>query len=265
MGISMQRKFFVIGLALLLLLSSASAQFYIMESHEISIDVDSIGNAQISEKYFLQFQNEQQLVDFRQAVSQIGVNLDGWREYDARIFPHIGLEKDLVVSGISFIEEESSLDFLEITYALKEPIMEKKRETSRVIDYSLKAKFFNEFKDGPVWVIPEGTSISVQLPRGIEINGLTKPDALVEGTQITWEGYASGNELFLEYSFFKQIASFDLSKLISEMMQSDLFWIFVAVAAVIAGVLFIKRKRISGKIEGYVIGHSDLGGGDDED
>ncbi len=260
----MQQRFFVIGLALLLLLSSASAQFYIMDRHELSIEVDSIGNAEINEKYFLLFQNEQQLADFRQAVSQIGVSLDDWREYDERIFPHIGLEKDLIVSGISFVEEESSLDFLEITYTLKEPIMEKKRETSRVIDYGLKAKFFNEFKDGPVWVIPEGTSISVQLPRGVEINGLVKPESLVEGTNITWKGYASGNELFLEYSFFKQIASFDLSKLISEMMQSDLFWIFVAVAAVIVGVLFLKRKRISGKIESYVISHSDLGGGDED-
>jgi hypothetical protein len=265
MGNSMQVRFFALGLALLLLLSSASAQFYILDGHTVEIDVDSVGNAQISEKYFLRFQNEHQLADFRQAVSQIGVSLDGWREYDARIFPHIGLEKNLVVSGISFVEEETSLDFLEITYSLKEPIMEKKRETSRVIDFSLKTKFFNEFKDGPVWVIPEGTLISVQLPRGIEINGTAKPDALVEGTKVAWEGYATGNELFLEYSLFKQIASFDLSQLVAELMQSDLFLIVVVATAVVLGILFLKRKKISGKLEGYVISHSDLGGGEEED
>ena len=261
----MRPKHFVVCLALLLLLSSASAQFYILDSHSIDIEADSVGNAQITEKYFLRFQNEQQLADFRQAVSQIGVSLDGWKQYDARIFPHIGLEKDSVVSGISFVEEETSLDFLEITYSLKEPIMEKKRETSRVIDYSLKAKFFNQFKDGPVWVIPEGTLISVKLPRGIEIKGIVKPDAMVEGTKVVWEGYASGNELSLEYSLFKQIASFDLSQLIRELMQSDLFLLFVAIAAIVLGILFLKRKSISGRIEGYIISHSDFGGNEEED
>jgi hypothetical protein len=138
--------------------------------------------------------------------------------------------------------------------------MEKKLETSRVVDYGLKAKFFNEFKEGPLWVIPEGTSINLTLPKGVEIKDFVKPDALVSENSVLWKGYVSGNELFLEYSFFKQISSFDLNQMLQQLMKSDLFLMVVGIAIVIFLILFAKRKSISGKVEGYVIEHSDLGG-----
>jgi len=245
-------------LAFLLLPAACSAQFYLLDSHTIEVNVDPVGNAQVTERYFLTFQNEQQLADFRQTVKEIGASLEGWRSYDSRIYPRIGQENDIVVSGISFIENANSPNFLEINYALKTPIMEKKSETSRVIDYSLRTKFFNDFVQGSLWVIPQGTSITLNIPKGAEIEGLVRPDATVEGNTITWNGYVFGNELALNYRLFKQIASFDLNLAISELINSEWFWMAAPIAALIALLVLAKRKSISSRIESYIVEHSDL-------
>ncbi len=261
----MDKKIFALPFALLLFASLCSGQSYILDSHVIEINVDSMGNAQVRERYFLQFQNEQQLASFRQMVSEIGASVDGWRAYDSRIYPYIGQGSDIVVSGISFIENPDSLDFLEMNYALKSPIMEKRNETSRAIDYGLKAKYFTNFVDGSLWVIPEGTSIIVKLLRGVEIEKPVKPDAAVEASTVVWTGYVFGNELELNYRLFKQIASLDLSQLIQELMQSDLFLIFVAVVVVISLGVLAKRKAITGRIENYIVEHSDFGSEEEEE
>jgi len=257
------KRLFAVLVALAFLLSGASAQFYIMGQHTIAIDIDSGANAKVTERYYLLFQNDQQLLDFRQTVAQVGVSLDGWKSYDSRIYPRIGREQDIAVSGISFVEEPAGQDFLEINYSLKEPIMETRSETSRVLEYGLKAKFFTQFQEGPLWLIPEGTSIRVALPKGVQIEPPVKPDARVEESTVLWKGYASGNELALNYRQFKEIASFDLSQAISELMKSDLFMGIAIVALVVLGMLFVKRKSISGRIEAYVIEHSDLSNEED--
>ena len=130
----MNKKNFCTMIALLFFAQIAFAQFYVLESHTIKINVDIEGNAQVIERYYLNFQNTQQLAEFRKTASEIGVSIEGWRGYDERIYPRIGQEKDIEVSGISFIENPGSLDFLEMNYFLKSPIMEKKNETSRVIE-----------------------------------------------------------------------------------------------------------------------------------
>ena len=260
----MDKKILCTLFALLFFAQVAFAQFYVLESHTIEINVDIEGNAQVIERYYLSFQNELQLVNFRQTVSEIGVSIEGWNEYDERIYPRIGQEKDIVVSGISFIENTDSLDFLEMNYFLKSPVMEKKNETSRVIEYRLKASALSSFVDGSLWVIPSGTSITVQLPRGVEIEKPVKPDAVVSENTVVWAGYVFGNELELNYLVFKQISSFDLDQALQELMQSELFIIFVAATALVLIIVFAKRKSIGNKVQNYVIRHSDLGGEEQE-
>jgi len=165
----MNKKILLTLFVLLFLAQVTFGQFYVLENHAIKINVDLEGNAQVTERYYLNFQNEIQLEDFRQTVSEIGVSIDGWQAYDERIYPRIGQTKDMVVSGISFVENTDSLDFLEMNYFLKSPIMEKIDETSRVIEYSLKPSAFSSFVNGALLIIPSGTSITVQLPRGVEI------------------------------------------------------------------------------------------------
>lgn len=260
----MKKNIFVV-LALILLSGFCSAQFYVMGDHVIEIDVDVVGNAQITERYFLSFQNEQQISDFKQTVGEIGASIDGWRSYDPRIFPRIGQEKDIVVSGILFVENNPEPDFLEINYALKTPIVETRSETSRVIEYSLLSKHFQEFIDGSLWVIPKNTSIMVTLPKGIEIEKSIKPDAAIEENTVVWEGYVVGNELSLRYRFFKQISSFNFNETIGDLAQSDAFWLVAGIVVIVSIIIFVQRKKISGKIESYLIAHSDLSGEEDED
>jgi len=261
----MGKGIFFIAIATLLLSGLCSAQFYLMDSQVVEITVGTAGETQVTERYFLQFQNEEQLSDFRQSVAEIGTDLDGWKAYDSRIFPRIGQEQEIVVSGISFVENMLELDFLEISYALKNPIVEKKTETSRVIEYGLSTRFFNEFVDGSLWVIPEGTSIIVHLPKGIEIEEPVRPEATVEGTTVVWTGYVFGNELSLNYRLFKQISSFDFNQLLQEILQSDVFWLAAAAIIVISVAVFLKRKSISARIESYIISHSDLAEEGEED
>ncbi len=260
----MNKKILLTLVVLLFLAQFALGQFYILENHAIKINVDIEGNAQVTERYYLNFQNEIQLADFRQTVSEIGVSIDGWQAYDERIYPRIGQSKDIVVSGISFIENSDSLDFLEINYFLKSPIMEKKNETTRVIEYSLKPSAFLSFVDGALLIIPSGTSITVQLPRGVEIKPPIKPDAVVGENTIVWTGYVFGNELEFNYLVFKQISSFDLNQALQELMQSELFIIFVAITVLVLIIVFAKRKSIGNKVQNYVIRHSDLGGEEQE-
>ncbi len=258
------RKTFILA-SLFFLLQAAYAQFYILDSQAIEISVDSVGNATIEEKYFFIFQNEEQLSEFREKVSEIGVSLDGWREYDRRIYPHIGRENEITVNGISFIESAETPEYLELSYSLQTPIMEKESETSRIIDYSLGAKHFAEFVDGGLWVIPAGTSITVKLPRGVEIEEPVRPDALVQENAVIWNGYVFGNELNLDYRFFKQIASFDLNQIVLGIVSSDIFWAMALAVALLFLVVVAKRKTLSQKVENYLIEHSDLGGVEEEE
>ena len=85
-------RILALTLCALLFLPAACAQFYVLEGHEIRLDVDEGGNAEVTEKYFMYFQNEQQLFDFKQDTAEIGVNIDGWNAYDSRIYPRIAWE-----------------------------------------------------------------------------------------------------------------------------------------------------------------------------
>lgn len=255
----LEKRLCLIAVLLVLFASFCHGQFYILDSHSIDIAVDEDGMAQVRERYFMVFQNEQQLADFRQAVSTIGVSVEGWKAYDARIYPRIGQENEINVTGISFIENQDSSKYLELVYSLREPLMEKKSETSTVVEFALNTKYLSGFIDGSLWVIPENTSIIVHLPKGVQIEAPVKPDASIEGSTVAWNGYVFGNELNLSYSLFKQIASFDLSGLLQQAMQSDLFWIGAAIVVIAAAIVIVKRKAISEKIEGYIVAHSDLG------
>ncbi len=259
----MLKRVVLIGLALLLLSVNASSQVYDIGLHTIEITLDEEGNAQINERFFLDFFDERQLLLFRDKVKEIGVSVEGWEAYDARMRPHIGQESDITASKVSFVENES--DYLEITYSLTSPFMEKKSETSRVKEYAVKPKFFNNFLSGSLWVIPEDTTITINLPVGAELQQPIEPDAIVEGNRVTWSGYKNSNKLNLNYRIFKQIASFDFSQLLQQLMQSNQFWIVIVVAIAIGALLFWNRRKISGKIENYIVEHSDFSREEEEE
>lgn len=251
----MSRNFLIAFIALLFALN-CSSQAYIISEHSIKIDVDAQGNAQVTERFFLQFHDQQQLLAFREKSKEIGVRIEGWEAYDEKLHPYIGQQDEIATSKVSFIENDST--FLEMTYSLKSTLMEKKRETTRVIEYSILSKFFNYFISGSLWVIPQNTTIAVNLPPGAELQQPIEPEAEVSGNSVTWSGYKNSSKMTLNYRMFKQIASFDFGAVLQQLMKSDLFWVLIAIALIVCAALFLKRKSISNKIENYIVERSDL-------
>ncbi|MBN2067795.1 MAG: hypothetical protein JW744_04975 [Candidatus Diapherotrites archaeon] len=249
-------KKLLIALIVLLFSANAASQFYLISNHTIEITLDEEGNAQVNERFFLDFQNEWQLSDFRDTVKEIGVSLDAWKEYDARLHPYIGQDNDISASKVSFIENSSN--YLEISYSLTSSLMQKVKETSRVKEYSLKPKFFNNFLVGSLWVIPDDTTISINLPVGAELQPPVEPEAAINGSNVTWSGYKNSNKLTLNYRAFKQIASFDFGQAVRELMQSNLFWVVIVAAIVVCAILFWNRRNLGARVENYIVEHSDF-------
>jgi len=257
-----QRKAILILFALLFA-GTAFAQVYQITTRTIEMDVDGRGNAEITEKFFLSFPNDFYLQEFRSKSAELGVDLEEWQQFNPGFKPSIGDSTDVVVSDIGFVETDSR--YMELKYHLNEPIMGREMETSRMVEFALKSKFFNNFLEGSFWVIPTNVTIIVDLPLQVEIQPPVRPEANVSGNRIVWTGYKSTNQLSLKYTQWKEIASLDLNELATAIAKSELFPLLViAVLLLVIGV-FAKRKAITAKIEGYIIAHSSFSAEDEEE
>ncbi|MDD5163071.1 MAG: hypothetical protein PHD95_02570 [Candidatus ainarchaeum sp.] len=256
----MKKKFvFAFLIAILFFVCPAGAQYYTISSHSIDISIDEDGFALISEKFYLQFPNEFQLQDFLKKNAQIGISLDSWKTFDSRIHTYVGKESELNRAEVNFVDSTSG-KYLEIKYSLNTPIADKKAETSRLIEFSLQNKAFDQFLQGGVLIMPENTTITVKLPNFAEIQSPVKPEGTISANQVTWQGYKSTNVLELNYVLVKQIASISLLDSANALVKSPLFILFVAAIAAIIIVAAIKRKKISEKIENFLVENSELGG-----
>ena len=250
------RKILVL-IAVLLFFSTAYAQVYTHTLHSIEITVDKEGRAAVVERFFLVFPNARQLLDFRDKSTELGVDLQKWNEFDSKIYPHIGAKEDVRNAFISLIEEPQK--YLELRYALADPLMTKAGETSRIVTYALDDGQFREYDTGSFIVIPQSTIISIILPTPIEIVGTISPDATFANNTVTWTGYKSTNNLALKYNLFKQIASqFEVSKAISGFLASDYSTIVLIALLAVIITLYMKRRKIAGRMENYIIEHSEL-------
>jgi len=250
---------------LFLLLSSilVNGQVFQITTRMIEIDVDEGGSAEITEKFFLGFPNEFHLQEFRNESEKIGVDLDAWQQFNPAFKPSIGRGGEVRVSDIGFVENDSK--YLEMKYTLNEPLMEREKETSRMVKFSLKGKFFNNFLEGSFWVIPSTVTIVVDLPLQVEIEQPVKPEANVSGNRIVWTGYKSTNVLSLKYILWKQIASFNLNEIVDNLNKSGALPLLVIGIALFAFAVLWKRKAIAAKIEAYITEHSNLSGVEEEE
>ena len=262
MGILLKRFGFAL-LFLVLCFGLASAQVYQITTHTIQIEIDELGEAEIIEKFFLSFPNDFHLQSFREETQKLGVDLVAWQQFNPSFKPSIGSVNEAEVSDIGFFETESK--YLEIQYTLNEPIVNKVRETTRMVEFSLNSKFFNDFIEGSLWVIPSNLTIIVDAPPQAEIQTPVKPEANITGNRVVWTGYKSTNVLELRFVIFKQIASLNLNEIVEAVMDSDIFPLVIVVAVLAVIAFFWKRKPISARIEGYIIQHSDLSNMEEED
>jgi hypothetical protein len=252
----MNWKLGLVLFSLLIMSSAVCAQSvsYTVWSHTIDITLDDEGNAKITEIFSLLFPTEQDKIDFRNMSKEFGTNLNRWEEFDTRFTNTIGKS-----SGIKkqIAYNEGTNTYLELKYELNEPLMAKGKETSFRKQYIVKANFFDSLYQSGLWVIPDGTVLSVLLPPGADIEEQIEPESQIindfSRKKIIWEGYKSGNKFSLTYVLWKKIPPIvDLNKTISFLFRTPEGLAVLAIIGLsIVGILW-KRKKITKSIEGFV-------------
>jgi len=243
---------------LLLALLSSGASAYFIDRHLVQINIADDGTAKVNEKFFIVFRNASDLTTFRAKALQNGPSLESWGAFDGNFTAHI----DSIKGGTGRVtfEETQAEKFVSIEYETSDQVMEKKSETSRNIDWQANQDVFKSFESGSIYVIPGNTDISIVLPKNAQIQGDVVPTAVVSGNIVSWSGKinVSGN-LVLDYSTEKQIATgIGISKMLQDLLAGGAMPI-VAIAIIAALlVVYQQRKKISRKIEKYVIEHSQI-------
>ncbi len=247
-------KKIILLLILLLMASFCFAQTHRITFHTVNIEVDSDGFAQITERFYLDFPTTQDKIDFREKSTELGYDLANWTNFN-KLFTNTVGSSNLTNGVISYNEGESN--FLEIKYELLDSLMEKIQETNMVVEFSMKASYFNKLFEPPFWVIPDNTDIILELPPGASVKGTVEPKATITpaGTKqfVVWKGYKSGGELTVNYVLWKKADPVvDINALSNFLFKTSEGIITIIVGFVILLILLWKRKKIVNKIETFV-------------
>jgi hypothetical protein len=221
--------------------------------HDIKIEVDSEGEALISEKFHLFFPNEDEKIAFREKSLELGSNLNKWAEFDKKFTSKIGFN-NITKGTITYSEGEDN--YLELKYSLADEIMAKGKETTLVEEFNVKANYFNELYQSGLWIIPDNTRVTIVLPPGAEIRDSFSPEGIIgnEGTKktITWNGYKSANELKIKYVIWKKINPIvDLNQVTNFLFRTTEGLVVITVILIIVGVVVWKRSFLASKIEKF--------------
>jgi len=242
----------------LFILSFSFADTHIITFHTINLDVDADGFAQITERYYLYFPTQDDKLAFREKSTMLGYDPVNWTNFDPKFTTTVG-SNNLTGGVISYADGEAS--FLELKYNLKDPLMEKVQETNMVIEFSMKASYFNKLFEPPFWVIPDNTNITLALPPGASVKNSVEPKASTTtiGTKqsIFWEGYKSAGELKVNYVLWKKSDPVvDINALTNFLFKTTQGIITIIIGIIILLLLIWKRKKISNKIENFVENHT---------
>jgi hypothetical protein len=232
---------------------------YQLTSHSITIQINPDATDTVIEKYFIDFNSPQEKTDFREKSSSLGTLLEEWKKINPVFTPSLG-EK---AANKKVTYNEDPISYLQISYDLTESLMAKLKESTMMTEYTLKAPYFDSFYQAGNWVIPENTTISVELPPGAEIKDTVKPqaDLTASGQRkvVNWQGYKSGTELALNYILWKKIeAVIDLNAISTFLFKTQEGLVLLALAIIILGVIVWKRKKISTIIEDFVEKNSEI-------
>ncbi|GEM_PF-2355921 len=254
----MNKTPFLAAVLLLLVLPAVSARS--ISQHSIQIEAEENGDAYITEQYFLSFDNSTELALMRARAREIGADIQGWQNFDAAIFPHIGIIKP--GSGKIGFEEKEGDRFVKIEYVTRDPLFISE-ETSRRTTFHLDSRQFASFQTGSVYTISTNTKIVFLIPRQAGFNEANiNPEAEInyEAKRFVWSGYrvSTGN---LEFGYWleKQIApSIGISSLLQDLLPTSEFKILLAIGLLGMGMIYFKRNSLQQKIEKYLIENSSL-------
>ncbi|MEK6958605.1 MAG: hypothetical protein AABW59_01025 [archaeon] len=251
-------RFIAIAIFAFFLINSAYALSYTVTLHSINMQVDTEGKASVIEKFFMIFPNDTEKISFRDQSKTLGLDISTWTNFDSRFKTSIGQNN---ITNTKIIYNEGEANYLEISYDLTDSLMAKGKETNMVTEYSIKATFLNDFYQSGIWVIPDGTSISIELPPGAETKDQIEPQAAIinAGARkvITWQGYKSSNKITLDYILWKKITPVvDLNSIVSFLFKTTEGLALIAAIIVLLFVTIIFRKKIFAKLEEFVENNS---------
>ncbi len=250
-------KIAVFALLILLLAGFVNAIDYTVTEHTLNIQITSKGNDKIEEIFYLTFPSETEKIAFRDRSLQLGTSLDNWKEFN-KTFTQSIVENTLN-KKISYNEGEQN--YLLLSYDLSETFMAKGKETSMLTEYVIKVNYFNSFYQAGLWIIPDNTKITIELPPGAEVRDTIEPEAIVtkQGTRtmISWQGYKSANKLALSYVLWKKMDPLiDLSTFNVFLFKTQTGQIILIAMILLIAILFWQRKRIAESIENFVENNS---------
>jgi hypothetical protein len=219
----------------------------------MAVQIATEGKDNVTEKFYLYFPNETEKVAFREKSLELGTNLDAWKQLNPEFIPNI--QENTLNKRIAYTEGEESI--LQIDYELAEPLMNKTKETTTMEEYEIKVNYFNSFYNTGQWIIPENTTVSIELPPGAEIKGTIEPEATTSTTgnrkTITWQGYKSKNELRLSYTQWKKSEPLiDLNKMRTYLFETTEGITITAIITIIVLAIIWQRKKITNTIENFV-------------
>ncbi|VVB74578.1 Uncharacterised protein [uncultured archaeon] len=230
---------------------------YSLAGHSINIQINPDGSDNVVEKFFISFKDDAAKAQFRDKSTALGTILEEWKKLNPLFTPSLGDKS--TNKQISYTEGDQS--YLQISYSLTEPLMAKGKEATMLTEYSIKVDYFNSFYQSGLWIIPEKTTISIELPPGAEIRDTIQPDAEIgsDGARkvVTWTGYKSGNQLALNYVLWKKIEPVvDLNAINNFLFKSREGVVLIAIIILILAGIVWQRKSIYTKIEDFVEKHS---------
>jgi hypothetical protein len=242
---------------LIMALSMVQALDYTIVNHTIDVQISTEGNDTTVEKFFLDFPTDTAKIAFRNTSLSLGTNLEQWTSLDPLFAPSLG--QNTLNKKISYTE--GTQNYLQISYDLSEPLMAKGKETTMVTEYLLKVNYFNSFYQSGLWIIPDKTTINIELPPGAEIRDTIEPGAAIttSGSRktVSWNGYKSGNRLTLNYILWKKIDPvIDLNGLTAFLFKTNIGLVLVAAIIILLAVLIWKRHAIKEKIEEFAENNS---------
>jgi hypothetical protein len=246
-------KIMIFALLILLLAGMVNAIDYTITEHNLHIQLTTEGQDKIEEKFYISFPNETAKITFRNKSLQLGTSLDNWKEFDATFNPSI--IDNTLNKQISYNEGEQN--YLLLSYDLADSFMAKGKETSMLIEYVIKVNYFNSFYQAGLWIIPDNTTITIELPPGAEVRETIEPEATIttQGTRkiISWQGYKSANKLSLNYVLWKKIDPLiDLNAFNSFLFRTQTGQIIIIAIILLIALIFWQRKKIAEGIEDFV-------------
>ncbi|HIH10472.1 MAG TPA: hypothetical protein HA254_07450 [Candidatus Diapherotrites archaeon] len=229
-----------------------SVQAIKVQGVDITVRIDSQGNAVVAENYALQFSSPFEFEDFKNTVRDNSASLFAWQaDYDF-FYPHFaGISGNNLSSSSITFDEASKV--LSLEYSLADRFARLVKQEQRTDVYKVEDNRWAAFNESGIIVIPENTAIRIIVPQNAQINSQLLPEKvqLVNNSQALLRGLQS-NSITIQYSIFKPIASNNLIPGIADI------YLAIPILALALVAIYVRREKIEKQIEDYLVKHSEI-------